>query len=65
MAKTGRIVVCEGQNFEIREYPVPDPAPDTILIKQELSGIWGTDLHKWQQKFDEETLYDRWAGQAP
>lgn len=48
MAQTGRVVVTHGQTFEVREYPVPDPAPGTILVKQELAGICGTDLHNWQ-----------------
>ena len=49
MPTTGRAVVTFGQSFEIREYTVPDPAPGTLLIKQELAGICGTDLHNWQK----------------
>jgi L-iditol 2-dehydrogenase len=37
-----------GKRFEIREYPVPDPAPGTILLRQELAGICGTDVHNWE-----------------
>ena len=47
MARTGRAVIAQGQDFEIREYPVPEPAPNTILLRQELAGICGTDLHNW------------------
>ena len=45
MSRTGRAVVVYGQDFEIREYPVPEPAPHTILLRQAFAGICGTDLH--------------------
>jgi threonine dehydrogenase-like Zn-dependent dehydrogenase len=54
--KTGKAVVALGQNFEVREYPVPDPEPGTILLRQELSGICGTDLHNWQKGFQYEVV---------
>ncbi len=56
MARTGRAVVASGQEFEIRHYPVPNPEPSTILLKQEMAGICGTDLHNWQNGFGEEVL---------
>ncbi len=56
MARTGRAVVARGQDFDVREYPVPDPAPNTVLLRQELAGICGTDLHNWQNGFDREVL---------
>ena len=56
MNRTGRAVVASGQNFEIREYPVPEPAPGTILLRQELAGICGTDLHNWQKGIEGEML---------
>jgi len=37
-----------GKDFEIREYAVPDPAPGTILLRQELAGVCGTDVHNWE-----------------
>src|SRR5438045_8958826 len=46
--RTGRAVVMVGKEFQIREYEVPDPAPGTLLLRQELSGICGTDLHNWE-----------------
>lgn len=46
--RTGRAVVMVGKEFQIREYEVPEPAPGTILLRQELSGICGTDLHNWE-----------------
>ncbi len=48
MAQTARAAVMSGKNFEVREYPVPTPEPGTVLIKQELAGICGTDLHNWE-----------------
>lgn len=48
MSGTGRAAVMVGKQFEIREYPVPDPAPGTVLLRQELAGICGTDLHNWE-----------------
>ena len=34
-------------HFVIGEYPVPDPAPGSVLTKIELCGICGTDVHTW------------------
>src|SRR6202167_2992570 len=34
--------------YEIREYPLPEPAPGSVLVKMELSGICGTDKHTFQ-----------------
>ncbi len=56
MARMGRAVVASGREFEIRHYPVPDPEPNTVLLKQEMAGICGTDLHNWQNGFGEEIL---------
>ena len=56
MARMGRAVVASGREFEIRHYRVPDPEPNTVLLKQEMAGICGTDLHNWQNGFGEEVL---------
>jgi threonine dehydrogenase-like Zn-dependent dehydrogenase len=40
-------LVKPGQ-YEIREYPLPDPAPGCVLVKMEMSGICGTDKHTFQ-----------------
>ncbi|MEZ4662543.1 MAG: alcohol dehydrogenase catalytic domain-containing protein [Caldilineaceae bacterium] len=56
MARTGRVVVANGQNFDVREYPVADPGPGAILLRQELAGICGTDLHMWQGIPDDMVL---------
>jgi threonine dehydrogenase-like Zn-dependent dehydrogenase len=34
--------------YEIREYPLPEPAPGCVLIKMAMSGICGTDKHTFQ-----------------
>jgi len=35
-------------HYELREYPLPDPAPGCVLIKMQFSGICGTDKHTFQ-----------------
>src|ERR1700676_2098785 len=40
-------LVKPGQ-YEIREYPLPEPAPGCVLVKMEMSGICGTDKHTFQ-----------------
>lgn len=56
MAKAGRAVVALGRDFTIREYDVPEPGPDDLLLKQEMAGICGTDLHMWQKGIPTETI---------
>lgn len=34
--------------YELREYPLPVPAPGCVLVKMDLSGICGTDKHTYQ-----------------
>jgi threonine dehydrogenase-like Zn-dependent dehydrogenase len=34
--------------YEIREYPLPEPAAGCVLIRMEISGICGTDKHTFQ-----------------
>src|SRR3984893_10302146 len=40
--------LVEPGHYEIREYPLPDPAPGCVLVKMEVSGICGTDKHTYQ-----------------
>jgi threonine dehydrogenase-like Zn-dependent dehydrogenase len=40
--------LVEPGRYEIREYPLPDPAPGCLLVKMEVSGICGTDKHTYQ-----------------
>lgn len=34
--------------YELREFPLPDPAPGCVLVKMQMSGICGTDKHTYQ-----------------
>ena len=38
------------------EYTVPDPAPGTVLLRQELCGICGTDIHNWLKGIEPATM---------
>ena len=40
--------LVEPGKYQIREYPLPEPAPGCVLVKMELSGICGTDKHTFQ-----------------
>lgn len=40
--------LVEPGRYEIREYPLPEPAPGCVLVKMEFSGICGTDKHTFQ-----------------
>jgi threonine dehydrogenase-like Zn-dependent dehydrogenase len=41
-------VLVEPGRYELREYPLPEPAPGCVLVRMELSGICGTDKHTYQ-----------------
>ncbi len=41
------VMVKPGQ-MEVREYPLPELAPGSMLMKMELSGICGTDKHSFK-----------------
>jgi threonine dehydrogenase-like Zn-dependent dehydrogenase len=47
---TGRVAVLReyGGEFELREYPVPDPEPGAILVRLTRAGVCGSDLHIWR-----------------
>jgi L-iditol 2-dehydrogenase len=36
-----------GKPFELREFPVPDPEPDGIVVRVSVASICGSDLHGW------------------
>jgi D-arabinose 1-dehydrogenase-like Zn-dependent alcohol dehydrogenase len=44
---TGRVAVLEGYggDFELKEYPVPDPEPGAVLVRLTRAGVCGSDLH--------------------
>jgi len=41
------LLVEYGKPLEIRELPIPDVEPGAILVKVEMTGICGTDIHQW------------------
>ncbi|HDN84191.1 MAG TPA: hypothetical protein ENG47_00355 [Candidatus Aerophobetes bacterium] len=47
--KKGRVAVLDKPNgeFIIKEYPLPDPEPGTLLMRIELCGVCGTDVHTY------------------
>jgi threonine dehydrogenase-like Zn-dependent dehydrogenase len=50
MAETAVLAatLVEPGRYELREYPLPDPAPGCVLVRMEVSGICGTDKHTYQ-----------------
>jgi threonine dehydrogenase-like Zn-dependent dehydrogenase len=40
-----------GTQFEMKEYPVPDPEPNAIVTKLTLSSICGSDIHLYKGEF--------------
>ena len=51
----GRVAVLPayGGDFELREYPVPDPEPGAVLIRLTRAGVCGSDLHIWRGEMKE------------
>ncbi len=41
------VLTAYQQPLEIREYPSPEPGPGEALVRVELAGICGTDVHLW------------------
>jgi threonine dehydrogenase-like Zn-dependent dehydrogenase len=54
MGATGRAAVFHGigQPFEIKEYPVPEPAPGAAVVRMSLANVCGSDLHTWRGDLD-------------
>ena len=50
MGLISRAAVLDGVrgNFSITEAPVPDLKPGSLILKQDLCGICGTDVHIYQ-----------------
>jgi threonine dehydrogenase-like Zn-dependent dehydrogenase len=40
--------LVEPGRYELREFPLPDPAPGCVVVRMQLSGICGTDKHAYQ-----------------
>jgi len=51
----GRVAVLNayGGDFELREYPVPDPEPGAVLVRLTRAGVCGSDLHIWRGEMKE------------
>jgi threonine dehydrogenase-like Zn-dependent dehydrogenase len=51
----GRVAVLKayGGDFELREYPVPEPEPGAVLIRLTRAGVCGSDLHIWRGEMKE------------
>ena len=51
----GRVAVLPayGGDFELREYPVPDPEAGAILVRLTRAGVCGSDLHIWRGEMKE------------
>jgi len=49
-AKTARANLLDKPNgkFVIGDYPIPEPQSNQLLIKIEMCGICGTDIHTWR-----------------
>jgi len=54
MVEKGKAAVYKGlgQRMEIKEYPVTDPGPGSILLKARRANICGSDLHVWRGDVD-------------
>jgi len=42
------VFVAPRQPLELREYPVPEPQPDEILVQITQTNVCGSDLHLWR-----------------
>ena len=48
--KTSRVAMLTSlENFEIKEYPIPELGDGDILVKVEGCGICGTDAHEYKR----------------
>ena len=48
------IVLTESGDLERRTVEVDDPGPDQVLLRVELSGVCGSDVHMWDHGLDLE-----------
>jgi len=48
--KTSRVaLLTKTENFEIKEYPIPEIGDDDVLVKMEGCGVCGTDAHEFKR----------------
>lgn len=59
MSTSGRAAVFRGHEraFDVVEHPVPTPEPGTLLLKMELGGICGTDVHMYEMGMPAPTAF--------
>jgi L-iditol 2-dehydrogenase len=50
------VLIEYGKPLEIREFPVPDVESNGILVKVEMAGICGTDIHQWTGNLGKRAL---------
>ena len=41
-------MLTAAKHFEVKEFPIPQPGDDEILVKVEGCGVCGTDVHEWK-----------------
>jgi D-arabinose 1-dehydrogenase-like Zn-dependent alcohol dehydrogenase len=54
MNRTGIVAAFTGvrKPFQLRQFPVSDPAPGTILVEVRMANVCGSDLHVWRGDYD-------------
>lgn len=64
---TGKGVVLVGYHkpLEVWEFEVPEVEPGAVLLKMEMSGICGTDVHIWEGKLDQYVKMPMILGHEP
>ena len=51
------VLVEYNQPVEIREFPIPEIQPGGILVKVEMAGVCGTDIHQWKGDIPQKLPY--------
>lgn len=49
------VIVEWGKPLQIREYPIPEVESGGILVKVEMAGICGSDVHQWRGRLPLES----------
>ena len=47
MKSKAAVITAYNKPYEIREFPIPEVEPGGILVRVEMAGICGTDVHQW------------------
>lgn len=50
------VLVEYSKPLEIREFPIPEVEPNAILVKVEMAGICGSDIHLWHGRLGVKVL---------